>query len=135
MRNALIVVGVGALVLAGGWWYLAQVNTTIVKNIQKESPAQNEGETSTPLQQGASIGEENLVEFRCAEGKTITAVFARDIVGLTLSDGRQMELRQDVSASGIRYVNAVETIEFRGEGDEGFLMEGGKTTFTNCRAQ
>lgn len=83
--------------------------------------------------QGASIGDENLVEFVCADGKTMTAVFTRDIVGLTLSDGRQLTLRQAESGSGIRYLNNTQTIEFRGQGDEAFLIEGETTTYGKCR--
>lgn len=83
--------------------------------------------------QGASIGDENLVEFVCADGKTMTAVFTRDIVGLTLSDGRQLTLRQAESGSGIRYLNNTQTIEFRGQGDEAFLIEGETTTYAECK--
>ncbi len=62
----------------------------------------------------------------------MTAVFTRDIVALTLSDGRQMTLRQAVSGSGIRYLNNTETIEFRGKGNGGYLMENDKTTYADC---
>ncbi|MFZ2887345.1 MAG: MliC family protein [Minisyncoccia bacterium] len=137
MKNALVVIGVGAIVLAGGWWYLSHRNTVVAENspqenaeVAQERTAQEE-ETESP---SASIGDENLVEFQCDDGKEITAVFTRDIVGLTLSDGRQMELRQALSGSGIRYVNANATIIFHGKGEGAFLTEGNQTTFENCVA-
>ena len=85
-------------------------------------------------QPSASGGDDNLVVFACMGGKTISAVFTRDIVGITLSDGRQMELRQDVSGSGIRYVSNDGSVEFRGQGEEGFLEENGTTTYSNCHS-
>jgi membrane-bound inhibitor of C-type lysozyme len=84
---------------------------------------------------GASIGSENEVHFACADRKKITAIFARDIVALTLSDGRQITLRESPSQSGVRYVNNTGTIEFRGERSEGVLVEDGVATFSSCVAE
>ena len=138
MKNALLMVGIGAIIVGGGW-YFASRNTLTTKNsnsgaAQEVMPS---ADTPAPARQapGASIGDENLVQFSCSDGKSLTAVFTRDIVGLTLSDGRQMELRQAVSGSGIRYVNANESIELRGKGDDASLIEGGVTTFADCAAQ
>jgi membrane-bound inhibitor of C-type lysozyme len=138
MRNALIVIGIGAIVLLGGW-YLANRNTIKTTNTNTDTPQPQEmpsDDTPIPVQQtpGASIGDENLVQFRCDDGKSITAVFARDIVGVTLSDGRQMELRQSASGSGVRFENIDETIEFHGKGEGAFLVEAGVTTYENCVA-
>lgn len=135
MRNALVFVGIGALVLAGGWWYMNRIdvsarneNAGAFENREVDRPAQ---EAQPP---SASIGEENLVELHCADGKSITAVFARDIIGLTLSDGRQMELRQDPEDSA-RYFTVGGAIEFRVIGEDGaVLVEGGRTTHANCVA-
>ncbi len=129
-------VGIGAIVLAGGWWYLLKMNTIETTNTAKEESMVSSDVTPPPVQQapGASIGDENLVEFNCDSTKKITAVFTRDIVGLTLSDGRQLELRQSESGSGIRFVNPDETVEFHGKGEGAFLMEAGKTTYANCVA-
>jgi hypothetical protein len=134
MRNALLVVGAGALVLAGGWWFLASEQTA--RNDSSPAPiseeaAQNAG--TEPIAPGASIGGENLVEFRCDGGNSVTAVFARDIVGLALSDGRQMELRLKEGTES-QYENLSGTIEFRGVGEGAMLVEGGKTTYANCAA-
>ncbi|MEK7509845.1 MAG: MliC family protein [Patescibacteria group bacterium] len=145
MKNALIIVGIGALILAGGWWYLARMNTETARNSWQPptSEPRTEGPYGPPpsavLEHGAGIGKENTVEFACADGKTITAVFARDIVGLTLSDGRQITLREAASASlagqaGIRYLNSTQTIEFRGEGNTASVIENGTTTYTHCIA-
>src|SRR3989344_4913625 len=141
MQKALVIVGVGVIILAGGWWFLANRNTETARNTWQPptSPPSTAGPsepppTSATLEQGASIGGENEAEFKCAGGKTITAVFTRDIAALTLSDGRQLTLRQAVSGSGIRYLNNTETIEFSGKGDDAFLTENGKTTYADCKA-
>lgn len=132
MRNALLITGIGAIILAGGWWFLAHEDKAIDTEIEKESV---EDYVPAPEQtQGAAIGGENLVEFRCDGGKTLTAVFERDIVGLTLSDGRQVVLRQTPSASGIRYLSNDTKIEFAAKGEGGFLEENGATTYANCVA-
>ena len=137
MRNALVVTGIGAIILAGGWWYLAHLNDEVVQDIEKvestSTPAQQKTQPITEMQ-GAAIGNENLVTFTCDGGKKITAVFERDIVGLTLSDSRQITLRQATSGSGIRYLSNDSTIEFRGKGSEGTLIENNKTTYSNCLA-
>lgn len=135
MRNALIVVGIGVIVLVVGWYFLMW-NTTSVKNdplpTDPKITAPREVEKVNP---GASIGEENEVHFTCADRKTIIAVFARDIAALTLSDGRQITLSESPSASGISYWNNTRTIEFRGKGAEGSLIEEGVTTYENCTTE
>lgn len=141
MRNAYIIIGAGVLVLAGAWWYYSSLNIDTAHN-EALPPARQQqitGHEESPPEpatqkQGASIGEENAVEFTCADGKSLTAVFTRDIVGLTLSDGRQLTLRQASSASGISYLNNTETIEFRGNGQDAYLSEGGTETYRDCRA-
>lgn len=136
MKNALLVVGLGAIILGAGWWYMAQSSEQVVEVIretettpQAKQPAEDAKES-----QGAAIGDENLAEFKCDGGKSITAVFERDIVGVTLSDGRQLVLRQAVGGSGIRYLSNDTKIEFRGKGNEGSLIENGETTYSNCSA-
>lgn len=135
MRNIVIAVIALVLILAGGWWYFAHESDVVVETIQNTETTQETTE-STPSQenQGAAIGDENLVTFQCAGGKSITAVFERDIVGLTLSDGRQIVLRQAVSGSGIRYLSNDTKIEFRGKGMDGYLVENGATTYADCKA-
>ncbi|OGG72998.1 hypothetical protein A3A38_01130 [Candidatus Kaiserbacteria bacterium RIFCSPLOWO2_01_FULL_53_17] len=144
MRNALIVVGIGALILAGGWWYLARVNTETARNGWQPptAPPSTKGPsepppTSATLEHGASISSENEANFACAQGKSIIAVFARDILALTLSDGRQITLREAESGSlagqaDIRYLNNTGAVEFRGGDGTASLIENGVTTYTNC---
>lgn len=140
MKNVLLgFFGAGILILAasGAWWYWNDVETAVNDRTAPvethEESASNE-ETPTIENQGAAIGDENLVVFRCEGGATITAVFERDIVGLTLPDGRQLVLRQAVSGSGIRYLSNDQTIEFRGKGNEGSVAENGVTTYSGCVA-
>lgn len=132
---ALALVG---LVLLGAAWYALNTDTLSARNATRPSGPHEEitqeQEPEGPSQ-GVSIGEENLVEFQCDEGKTVTAVFARNIVGLTLSDGRQMELRQYMVGNDIRFVNPDQTIEFKAVGEGGALIEGGRTTYANCAAK
>jgi len=139
MQKALLVVGIGAIVLGVGWWLLAQKGSK-TPLVESQEPLTGQAvetasdEKNVIEEQGAAIGDENLAIFKCDGGKTITAVFERDIVGLTLSDGRQITLRQAESGSGIRYLSNDAKIEFSGKGSEGTLVESGKTTYANCVA-
>lgn len=112
-----------------------KAGTDFVREEPTETPRDNQTEDVRVLDaQGAAIGDENLVTFACEGGKTITAVFERDIVGVTLSDGRQLVLRQAESGSGIRYLSNDTSVEFRGKGNEGSLIESGVTTYAGCVA-
>lgn len=135
MKAGILIAGF-VLVVAGATFFLMQ---RAEPEIQVEEPLQKQIETTheevppAPTEhQGASIGEENLVEFTCAEGKTMTAVFARDILGLTLSDGRQMTLRQAEGEGSIRYLNNTQTIELREEQGAVSLVEGKEATYVEC---
>ena len=139
MKNA-----VGALIAivlvalaAGVWWYYQQPKSESAAPHTESKPSERADEPEDVRvidAQGAAIGDENLANFKCDNGKTITAVFERDIVGVTLSDGRQLVLRQAVSGSGIRYLSNDTNIEFRGKGQEGELIENGETTYKGCLA-
>lgn len=139
MRNAAGALIAIALVAAGAgaWWYAMQPESepAMPQTESKPSESADEPEDVRVIDaQGAAIGDENLVNFKCDGGKTITAVFERDKAGITLSDGRQIVLRQSVSGSGIRYLSNDTSIEFRGKGQEGELIENGETTYKGCLA-
>jgi len=72
--------------------------------------------------------------FACTEGRSITAVFDRenDSVQLSLSDGRQIELSRELSASGARYATADESFVFWNKGDTAFITESGEATYQDC---
>ena len=74
----------------------------------------------------------NNVTFNCASSKNIQAIFYKDKVDITLSDGRNMILPQVISASGARYSNADDSFIFWNKGDGAFIEEGGKATFVEC---
>lgn len=136
MKAGVLIAGF-VFVFAGITFFLMQEDEPEIKTQERVQPLETTHEEKPPApteHQGASIGEENLVEFTCAEGKTMTAVFARDILGLTLSDGRQITLREAENGSGIRYLNNTQTIEFRGRGEKAFLIEGKETTHAECAA-
>lgn len=140
MRNALIMVGIGVIILAGGWWYLAHTNVATAQNPPTTTPVAKQHATAPEKQpvtenQGAAIGSENTVTFKCDNKKTMTAVFERDIVGLTLSDGRQVELRDVHLNAGSRYTSNDGKINlWDGWQDDIWLEENGTTTYTNCVA-
>ena len=137
MKNALIVVGIGAIILVGGWWYLSEQKVTAV-NTHTETPANTkvpQPQTKTPTvaeQQGASGGADNTANFKCDGGKTMTVVFTNNLAGITLSDGRHMTLYQATSGSGIRYLTNDQKIELSGKGSATLLTENGKTTYASC---
>ncbi len=134
MKAGILIAGF-VLIVAGITYFLMPETAPEPSETLIKPPVETTHEETPPApseHQGTSIGEENLVEFTCAGGKTMTAVFARDILGLTLSDGRQITLRQAESASDIRYLNNTQTIEFRGKEDGAFLLEGGIQTYESC---
>ena len=132
MKKALLFVGIGALVIAAGWFFLQPEEASVQaprEEMQMQKPVQKE----VPTSPGASAGPENEVTFLCKEEKTITAVFTRDIVGVTLEDGRQFELREVVSASGAKYEDKSKGLVFWGEGDTAFFEEKSVRTHTDCQ--
>ncbi len=82
------------------------------------------------------------VAFACDAGKNITAVFYKNRVELTLSDGRNLSLPQTLSADGGRYsdgnpqVAGSESLVFWEKGNGAFVEEGTdqKQTYTGCVA-
>ncbi len=77
----------------------------------------------------------STVDYACKDSKTIKAVFYSEKVDLTLSDGRTMSLPQTMSASGIRYANADESIVFWSKGNNAFITEGADAdpTYDGCK--
>ena len=80
----------------------------------------------------ATSGIINSVTFTCTGNKTIQAVFFRDKVELSLSDGRHLPLLQAISASGARYANTYESFVFWNKGNTSFIEENNKATFKEC---
>lgn len=88
------------------------------------------------------------VSYVCADGKTIRASFyegtstppaSPDQPGvpggraqIALSDGRLLTLPQTISADGIRYANADQSIIFWSKGDGAFVLERDQQTYVNC---
>lgn len=74
------------------------------------------------------------VDYACADGKSIEAVYYSDKVDLTLNDGRSMILPQTISGSGIRYANADESFVFWSKGKTAFATEGdpNNPTYADC---
>lgn len=136
MKAGALTIGFVVLISLGTYFLMKQgeTDTYIAPSGQQIEASKEEAPPDPKEHQGASIGDENLVEFMCADGKTMTAVFARDILGLTLSDGRQITLREAESEEGVRYLNNTETIEFRGVAGTAFLIESGNQTYSECAA-
>lgn len=139
MRTTLLIIAGALIVLAGSWWYYTALNIDVARNQapQPQAASSRGGHEEIPPEpatasQGASIGIENIVTFQCEGGRNIVAVFARDIVGLTLSDGRQLELRQATSDRGVVYLNNTQTIELRGGDGPASLIENGRATHVGC---
>ena len=85
--------------------------------------------------------------YGCSDNKTIHAYFydsspqdqrpegppiPTGSVRLSLSDGRELNLRQTISASGIRYANPDESIVFWSKGNTAFMEEDGVEIYQNC---
>lgn len=97
------------------------------------APVQSNG---NELSQGMPVEQEDItVDLSCASDKAITATFhlpEDESVDLMLSDGRAMNLSAVVSASGVQYANADQSIVFWSKGNGGILTENGETTYTDC---
>jgi len=79
--------------------------------------------------------EDKKVTFDCPDGKTINAIFhlpKDESIDINLSDGRKMNLKHTLAASGARYSNVDESLVFWNKGDTAFIEENGKTTYDNC---
>ena len=96
----------------------------------------------------------STVSYACAGNKTMTATYYEGSstppttqgmpptpggkVFLIVSDGRAFNLRQTLSASGIRYSDGdpsatnSEQVVFWSKGQSAFLTEGGVETYTQC---
>ncbi len=87
------------------------------------------------------------VSYLCKDKKTIDAVFYKGKtpkvksgeppipngkVSLILSDGREMDLPQTISASGIRYANNDESFIFWSKGNGAFILENNAQTYIGC---
>lgn len=132
MRTIIIWIVVLIIILGGGWYWL-------YGRTAAPSGPTTATTTQTPI---ASVS------YSCDSGKTIDATYYQGqstpsaspdqpptpggSVALTLSDGRTMTLPQTISADGIRYANADESLIFWSRGSGAFVMEGNTQTFANC---
>jgi membrane-bound inhibitor of C-type lysozyme len=74
--------------------------------------------------------------FVCGADKRLNAIFdngPQPGVRLSLSDGREMDLPQVVSASGVRFANGDESFVFWNKGNTAFIEENGKRTYRDCK--
>ena len=55
------------------------------------------------------------------------------MVKIVLSDGRNFDLPQTISADGARYANNDESFVFWDKGDESFVLENNEQTYVNCK--
>lgn len=63
------------------------------------------------------------VFYSCSAGKTITADFSQGSADVKLSDGRDMTLKQTISADGVRYANSDESFVFWSKGNGALVLE------------
>jgi membrane-bound inhibitor of C-type lysozyme len=74
--------------------------------------------------------------FVCGADRSLNAIFTngpQPSVRLSLPDGRKMNLRQVVSASGARYANGDESFVFWNKGNMAFIEENGQRTYSDCK--
>jgi hypothetical protein len=132
MKKILIYILAIVVILGVGIWYL---------NLNKK-----ENKISSNSQSPTLI---NQVTYICSGNKTINAAFyvskgeskpvqpgeppiPTGSVKLVLSDGRNFDLQQTISADGGRYANSDESFIFWSKGDTAFIDEGATTTFKDC---
>lgn len=76
----------------------------------------------------------NDVVFQCESNKSIHAVFYKNSVHISLSEGIETFLPQTISASGARYANYDESLVFWNKGKTAFVTQGNinSPTYSNC---
>jgi membrane-bound inhibitor of C-type lysozyme len=127
MKNILAGLVVLALIIAGAWDLLSKPVAT------------------TPVAQTPAA----TAQYSCSAGNSITAQFYNGTstpvvqagqppvptgsVQVALSDGRQMTLRQTISADGTRYANADESFVFWSKGNGALVLENNQEkTYIGC---
>ncbi len=142
-KNIWIIVVVVIFCVGATAWYVGRRNDA---GPAGETPS----EQTAPPEQSAA-GEQAFVAqaiYACDGGKTITASFYEGepvfiepgqmpipagSVKVVLSDGRNFELPQTISASGVRYANEDESIIFWNKGDAVMIFENGEEKdYANC---
>jgi membrane-bound inhibitor of C-type lysozyme len=92
---------------------------------------------SHETQKGMSSQDATAVTFYCPDNAVLTTTFKDDSMTLTLPDARSFTLLHTMAGSGTRY-EATTTdgtdIVFWSEGDNAFVTENDKSTYTNCTA-
>jgi len=120
-----IVGGILILVLIGGGFY-------IFKNYSSSSSKSESEEVASPTNAPLNKIEKN---YTCSDDKTIVAIFNNDTdmsADIALSDGTTMNLANIEAASGAKYANKDESVVFWTQGNEAFLEQDGKQTYTDC---
>ena len=138
-KKASIVLLIIIIVTAAGVWYFGlgkkSVSVDNSKNVATTTAENNKGSgvcsVSSPSCATAATTSANIVTYFCQEG-ILLANYASSSVSLTFKDGKNLVLPQAMSASGIRYEKGITV--FISKGDNSFLMEKDKITYTNCVA-
>lgn len=126
MKKYYIFVGVVIIIVAalGAWvWYNQNNQTSQNKLISKVFYKCNNSKTiDASYYEGAPAPKPQPGEPPTPTGSVI----------IILSDARQLTLPQTISASGIRYANADESLIFWSKGKNAFIMENNNQTYVNC---
>lgn len=139
MRSIAALVIVSALTLIG-WYVLQEPAAEEALRDSAAAPQVSDENAEAQLQESPAVSTspENTVLFTCTDAKSLTAVFKRDMVGVTLSDGRQFELREVRVDDGVRYENTYERTALVGSSNASearvSFEEAGVRTYSNCGA-
>lgn len=146
MKKSIWIIVIIVIFCAGAAaWYAGRKNDA---GSSGETPS---GQTGLPEQSAA--GEQTFIAqavYACDGGKTVTASFYEGEpifvepgqmpipagnVKIVLDDGRNFDLPQTISASGVRYANEDESFIFWNKGDAVMIFENGEEkNYTNCAA-
>ncbi len=134
-RSAIIALVIIIMILGAGLWYFYTGKFSTSQAPSSQTAA------------GRKII--NQVSYSCDNGKAVNADFYQGAstspspkageppvptgsVKIILSDGRQFDLPQTISGSGIRYANKNESVIFWGEGNSAYLLENNTETYSGC---
>ncbi|HTL87910.1 MAG TPA: YbaY family lipoprotein [Leptolyngbya sp.] len=78
----------------------------------------------------AASAQSQSFQYRCDQGRVFQAAFSPNDAVVNLQDGRSLQMRQVLSASGTRYKNAGYLLSTKG--NEAFITLEGQMLYQNC---
>lgn len=125
-RSFLLLITCLAIIIGGGAWLYLKDDTGHRPVAEAVYQCDNDTSIAVMYYEGPAVSEPQPGEPPIPTGS----------VRISLDEGPITELKQTLSASGVRYANEDETFVFWNKGDEALIMRNNEMDleYTNCRA-